>query len=122
MAPDRLRSNTPGNRILEALPVAASDLGWDVREFLGSDPLVMADGERPRSRADGGPGAPRSEIAFLRNRFSRQSNAILTTSTADCDSAVGRAHALAFAGLRNHCLDRLRFHRVGGPAAFMDQS
>jgi lysylphosphatidylglycerol synthetase-like protein (DUF2156 family) len=53
-------------RDLETLAFATPHLGRYACQFLGSDRLVMADGERAWSRADGRAGTSRREIVVLR--------------------------------------------------------
>src|SRR6266404_9281734 len=65
LAPDRRCCNAIRYCDLETLACATPHLGRYARQFLGSDHLVLAHGERAWSRAHGRAGPPRREIGVL---------------------------------------------------------
>jgi hypothetical protein len=77
-----------------------------VRQFLGSDSLVLADGERPWSRPHGGAGPSWSEIDFLRTR-TIQRKFTAPVSTIGCHRGGRRSYGFTFSHLRTNRLDRL---------------
>ena len=107
-------------RVLEALARATSYLGRYVRRFLGSDPLVLAHGECAWSRPHGRAGPSRSEIDFLRNSSIQRKLAALL-STRGRHRRGRHSYDLSFSCFWTSGLDRIRLHRLGGTAPFMDQ-
>src|SRR6516162_3013573 len=106
MAPAWRHNNTICNRDLEALACATSHLGRYACQFLGSDHLVMADGNRARSRAHGRAGTSRREIDVLWSNSIQHKLAALL-SAPDCHHCSRRSYALSFSHRRTGCLDSL---------------
>ena len=106
MAPDWWCSDAIRYCNLEALACATSHLGWYACQFLGSDHLVMADGNRARSRAHGCAGTSRREIDVLWSNSIQHKLAALL-STPDYHRCSRRSYALSFSHRRTGCLDSL---------------
>src|SRR4029077_3516051 len=121
MAPGRRCRDTIRYRDLETLACTTPHLGRYAGQFLGSDHLVMAHGERTWSRAHGRAGTSRREIGFLRSS-SVQYKLTALLSSPDCHRRSGRSYDLSFSHRRIGCLDRLRFYWVGVVAPVVDQS
>ena len=88
MAPARRCRDTIRYRDLETLACATPHLGRYAGQFLGSDHLVMAHGERTWSRAHGRAGTSRREICFLRSSSS-STNSLLSFHPLIATAAVG---------------------------------
>src|SRR5262245_31285324 len=106
MAPDWRCSNAIRYRDLETLACATPHLGRYACQFLGSDHLVMADGERAWSRAHGRAGTSRREIGVLwSNSIQHELPSLL--SPPDSYRCGSRSYDLSFSHRRTGRLDSL---------------
>src|SRR5208282_2749783 len=121
MAPNRWGRGAVRYCVMEALARTPPRLGRYVREFLGSDLLVVAHGECAWSRAYGCAGPSRGEIGLLWNSAIRRKLAALLSTPRRCRCG-GRSYDFSFSNFRINCLDRVRFHWCSGAAPLMDQS
>src|SRR6266436_4815607 len=106
IAPGRRCSDTIRYRDLETLACATPHLGRYAGQFLGSDHLVMADGERAWSRAHGRAGTSRRAIDVLWSNSIQHKLAALL-SAPDCHRCSRRSHDLSSSHRWIGCLDSL---------------